>query len=102
MISEKFEAGTTVKDELSVTHPGTYILRWDNTHSRMRGKQIQCERIPRPSLPLLYLCPLSHSCLSTHEPRGASHSAVAAIIFDAAVGAGISARFGQSPRVQLR
>eukprot|EP01043_Picozoa_sp_COSAG02_P056840 COSAG02_NODE_6802_length_3352_cov_2.056871_4_plen_76_part_01 len=50
MISEKFEAGTTVKDELSVTHPGTYILRWDNTHSRMRGKQIQCERIPRPSL----------------------------------------------------
>eukprot|EP01043_Picozoa_sp_COSAG02_P106595 COSAG02_NODE_42590_length_383_cov_0.732394_2_plen_28_part_01 len=28
MISEKFEAGTTVKDELIVTHPGSYILRW--------------------------------------------------------------------------
>ena len=41
MISEKFEAGTTVKEELNVTHPGSYILRWDNTHSRMRGKQIQ-------------------------------------------------------------
>ena len=47
MISEKFEAGATVKDELAVTHPGTYILRWDNTHSRMRGKQITY--VPSPA-----------------------------------------------------
>ena len=50
LISEKFEAGTTVKAELAVTHPGSYILRWDNTHSRMRGKQIQCELTAPPSL----------------------------------------------------
>ena len=48
MISEKFEAGTTVKDELTVTHPGSYILRWDNTHSRLRGKQIQYEHVALP------------------------------------------------------
>ena len=99
MISEKFEAGTTVKEELNVTHPGSYILRWDNTHSRMRGKQIQYERVPRSSLPPP---PASHYRLSTREPRRASHSAIAAPMFDSAVAVGTSARFGRSPPVQLR
>ena len=61
LISEKFEAGTTVKDELAVLHPGSYILRWDNTHSRMRGKQIQCDPPTPPPPPPL---PLAHPLLN--------------------------------------
>ena len=34
------QGGGTVKNELPVSAPGTYILRWDNTHSRMRAKQL--------------------------------------------------------------
>lgn len=35
-----WQGGGTVKNELPVSAPGSYILRWDNTHSRMRAKQV--------------------------------------------------------------
>ena len=86
LISEKFEAGTTVKEELAVLHPGSYILRWDNTHSRMRGKQIQCE--------------LTAPLACSSPPRSASEAWRRNVAI--AVDLGTNARYGRSPLVPLR
>jgi|EP01049_Picozoa_sp_SAG25_P011402 hypothetical protein len=41
MMSEKCDSASGVmRSELPVTAAGVYILRWDNTHSRMRAKQL--------------------------------------------------------------